>query len=201
MTKKILISVAAGVLIGLFLIPEKYGQIFLERSDTWLVIGLCVLLFFVGIDLGMDGTVVGNFKKVGWRIAVIPFATIAGTMAGVAAASLFLPVTIREGMAVGAGFGWYSLAPVILSKYSAGLSAVSFIHNILREMIAIVLIPVVAKRVGYVETCCLPGAAAMDVCLPVVEKATNANIAVYSFVSGVVLSIAVPVMVPLIAGI
>ena len=68
-------------------------------------------------------------------------------------------------------------------------------------MIAIILIPIVAKRIGYVEKCALKGAAAMDVCLPVVEKATNANIAVYSFVSGVVLSIAVPVLVPFIMGI
>ena len=59
------------------------------------------------------------------------------------------------------------------------------------------LIPIVAKKIGYIETCSLPGAAAMDVCLPIVEKATDSQTAVYSFVMGVVLSIAVPVLVPL----
>ena len=46
----------------------------------------------------------------------------------------------------------------------------------------------------------MPGAAAMDVCLPIVEKATRSDIAVYSFVSGVILSILVPVLVPVIIG-
>ena len=40
----------------------------------------------------------------------------------------------------------------------------------------------------------------MDVCLPIVERATSSNTAVYSFVSGVVLSTAVPILVPLIIG-
>lgn len=62
------------------------------------------------------------------------------------------------------------------------------------------LIPVVAKKIGYIETTGMPGAAAMDVCLPIVEKSTRSDIAVYSFVSGVTLSILVPVLVPLILG-
>lgn len=46
----------------------------------------------------------------------------------------------------------------------------------------------------------MPGAAAMG-CVPSYsEKSTRSDIAVYSFVSGVVLSILVPVFVPLIIG-
>lgn len=196
MTKMVILTVIAGMLSGYFFMPESIMAI----SENILIGGLCVLLFFVGIDIGYQGTVVENFKKVGWRIVVFPFAVIIGTMAGAAIGSLFLPVTLRESMAVGAGFGWYSLAPVILTKYSAELSAISFMHNVFREVLGIMFIPIVAKRIGFVETTSLPGAAAMDVCLPVVERATNADIAVYSFISGVVLSFAVPVLVPLIAG-
>jgi len=38
----------------------------------------------------------------------------------------------------------------------------------------------------------------MDVCLPIVEKATSGEIAVYSFISGLILSALVPVLVPII---
>ena len=79
-------------------------------------------------------------------------------------------------------------------------SAVSFLHNVMRELLSIVFIPLIAKKIGYIETTGMPGAAAMDVCLPIVEKSTRSDIAVYSFVSGVVLSILVPVFVPLIIG-
>ena len=44
----------------------------------------------------------------------------------------------------------------------------------------------------------LPGAAAMDTVLPVVVGATHERITIYSFTSGVVLSLAVPLLVPAI---
>ena len=46
-----------------------------------------------------------------------------------------------------------------------------------------------------------PGAAAMDTVLPVVVGATHERITIYSFTSGVVLSLAVPILVPAIVAI
>ena len=198
MTRAILISVIAGILAGYFFLPDW----FIDLSGNVLIAGLCVLLFFVGMDIGREGTVVENFKKAGWRILIFPFVIIFGTLIGSLAGALILPsLGIRDALAIGSGFGWYTLAPVMLSKYSTYVSALSFMHNVLRELFGILLIPIVAKKIGYIETVALPGAAAMDVCLPIVEKATRGDIAVYSFLSGVVLSIAVPVLVGFIAGV
>lgn len=196
MTKGILISVVLGVLAGGWILPED----FLEVSGNLLIVGLCLLLFFVGVDLGREGTVVSSFKKVGPRVLVFPFAIVMGTLLAAFMVSLFLPITARESMAVSAGFGWYTLAPIILAEYSTEISALSFMYNVMRELLGIILIPVVAKYVGFVECTSLPGAAAMDVCLPIVEKATAPNITIYSFITGVVLSISVPIMVPLMIG-
>ncbi|MEG0919440.1 MAG: lysine exporter LysO family protein [Bacilli bacterium] len=196
MTKLVICTVLAGMASGYFFMPE----LFINISGNILVVGLCVLLIFVGIDIGYQGTVVENFKKVGWRIVLIPIAIMIGTFAGSIVGSLFLPISMKESLAVGAGFGWYSLAPVVLAEYSAEISAISFMHNVFREVIGIILIPIVAKYIGYIETTSLPGSAAMDVCLPIVEKSTNADIAVYSFISGAALSFAVPILVPFIIG-
>ena len=38
----------------------------------------------------------------------------------------------------------------------------AFLSNVMREIFAIITIPIVAKYVGYVECASLPGAAAMD---------------------------------------
>lgn len=198
MTKAIVCSVVCGLLAGYFFLPDW----FIDISGNLLVVGLCVLLFFVGMDIGKEGTVVENFKKAGWRVLVFPFAIIIGTYAGSLVAGLILPsLGLRDALAVGSGFGWYTLAPVMLAEYSTSVSAVSFMHNVMRELFGILLIPIIAKKIGYIETVSLPGAAAMDVCLPVVEKATRGDIAVYSFISGVVLSIAVPILVGLVAGV
>ena len=198
MTKAIVISVICGMLAGYFLLPEW----FIHISGELLVVGLCILLFFVGLDIGREGAVAANFKKAGWRILVFPFAVIIGTFAGSLAGALLLPsLGIRDALCVGSGFGWYTLAPVMLARYSTYVSAISFLHNVMRELFGILLIPIVAKRLGYIETISLPGSAAMDVCLPIVEKSTRGDIAVYSFLTGVILTIAVPIFVGFIAGV
>lgn len=199
MTKAIIASITLGFLCGFYLLPNKYVTAFNLFADKSIVVLLCILLFFIGVDLGTEGKVVSIFRQVGWRIFVIPVAVALGTLTFAALASLILPVSPIESMTVASGMSWYSLAPAIISKYSSELSAVSFIHNILRELLSIILIPIVAKKIGYVESVGLGGAAGMDVCLPVVEKATNANIAIYSFVSGTVLCMLIPVLVPFLA--
>ena len=197
MTVCIVTSVAAGIAAGYLILPDS----FIGITGSIIVVGLCLLLFFVGVDIGLEGTIIRSFREAGWRIVIFPFAVIAGTFIGAAAASLVLPVGLRDSLCVGAGFGWYTLAPAMLADYSLKVSALSFMHNVMREMIAILIIPTVAKKVGYIECTSLPGAAAMDVCLPIVEGATRGDIAVYSFVTGAVLSVAVPVMVSFLAGI
>lgn len=200
MTRIIFISVVCGLLAGYYILPDAYAQAYIDFSGTALVIGLCVLLFFVGIDLGMDGKVVKNFRDTGWRILIFPIVAIAGTLLSGFLASFFLPLTGREAMSVSAGFGWYTLAPIILSKYSAELSAISFMHNVLRELLGIMLIPYVVKHVGALEACGLPGTASADVSLPILEKEAGPNVVVYGFVMGNAMAASVPFLVPLIIG-
>lgn len=204
MTVLIVAAVAAGMLVGYFVIRSAFAgnmESFDRMAGLGIKVGLCLLLVFVGIDLGLEGTVVENFRKVGLRIMVFPAVVVASTLIGASVSGMLLGLSFKEAAAVGAGFGWYSLAPgIIMEAGYLTASAVSFLHNVMRELFSILLIPLVAQKIGYIETTGMPGAAAMDVCLPIVEKSTRSDIAVYSFVSGVTLSILVPVLVPLILG-
>mgnify|MGYP005814627103 CR=1 FL=1 len=194
MTKWIIGAVLCGIAAGYFLIPDAIAA----HCGTFITVGLCLILFLVGMDMGRQGGVWEDIKAAGLKVLLIPVAVAAGTIGFAALGSLLLPLSARETMAASAGLGWYSLAPMLLSSYSASLSAVAFLSNVMREVLSILLIPVVAKRLGYIECVALPGAAAMDTVLPVVVSATHERITIYSFVSGVVLSFAVPVLVPLI---
>jgi predicted membrane protein len=201
MTLIIIASVILGLICGYALVDKVFDSYdtFNTMAGHAIQIGLCILLSLVGLDLGLDGTVIDNFRKVGLRVLIFPFAIAIGSLAGAFICGLILPLSVKEMLAVGAGFGWYSLAPgIILEAGLAQASAVAFMHNVMREILGIIFIPLVAKKIGYVETIALPGAAAMDVCLPIVEKSTSGNIAVYSFISGLVLSALVPIFVPLI---
>lgn len=204
MTIYIVIAVIVGMAFGYFAIRQMFeGNMaaFDEFAGLGIKVGLCMLLIFVGMDLGLDGTVVENFKNVGFRILIFPIVTIIGTLGGGVVVSFFLELSLKECLAIAAGFGWYTLAPgIIMEAGYLTASAVAFLHNVMRELLSIIFIPLIAKKIGFIETTGMPGAAAMDVCLPIVEKSTRSDIAVYSFVSGVILSILVPVLVPLIIG-
>lgn len=204
MTVMIVIAVAVGMLIGYFVIRRVFAgnmESFENMAGLGIKIGLCLLLIFVGIDLGLDGTVIENFKRVGIRILAFPAVVVIGTIIGAGISGTLMGLSLKESLAVGAGFGWYTLAPgIIMEAGHITASAVAFLHNVMRELFSILCIPMVAQKIGYIETTGMPGAAAMDVCLPIVEKSTRSDIAVYSFVSGVILSILVPVLVPVIIG-
>lgn len=203
MTLSIIIAVICGLLFG-YLVADKIfaDMVFFDYcAGKAINLGLCVLLFFVGLDLGHDETLKDNVKKAGMRVFVFPFVNIVFSMLGAGFCGLFLPISAREAFSVGAGLGWYSLAPgIIMEAGYVTTSAISFMHNVSRELLSIIFIPPIAKKIGYIESTAMPGAAAMDVVLPIVERSTNANVAIYSFVSGLILSLAVPILVPIVIG-
>ena len=188
------VHVDHSLLAGRFLLPDAA----VAHCGTVIRWGLYLLLFLVGLDMGRQGSLIRDIRAAGLRVLLVPLAVMAGTFAVTALVGLFLPLGPKDCVAAAAGFGWYSLAPTLLAPYSLSVSAVAFLSNVMREIFAIITIPIVAKYVGYVECASLPGAAAMDTVLPVVVGATHERITIYSFTSGVVLSLAVPLLVPAI---
>ena len=199
MTLFILIGVALGLSLGYFYIRPRFNyEAFEGGASLAITIELIILLIFVGLDLGLAGDVISNIKSVGFRVLVIPLVVEVGTLIGAAFCGVFLPISLRESLAVGAGFGWYSLgAGILMDAGMMTAGAISFMHNVMRELFSIIITPTVAKKIGFVEAVAAPGATGMDVCLPIVTRSTSANIAVYSFVSGFIMSMSVPLVVPL----
>ena len=162
---------------------------------------LCILLLFIGIDIGTEGTLAENFRSAGWRVVVFPFVSMVAMVAAAVVAAVILPLGLQDSLCVGGGFAWYSLAPAMLAEYSTRISAISFMHNVIREVTGIIFIPLVAKKIGYLESTGVPGIAAMDVCLPIVERSCGPNLVVYAFATGVIMCIVTSLGVPLIMGV
>lgn len=193
LTILIVAFVAIGIAAGYFVLPEG----FMALTGQLLTISLCILLVLIGIDIGTEGTLAKNFKSAGWRVIVFPFVSMIAMVIASLIAGLLLPMGVQDCLCVGSGFAWYSLAPVMLAEYSTKISAISFMHNVFREIFGMLLVPVVAKRIGYIECYGLPGSTSMDVCLPVIERATSSDVAVYSFINGAMVSASVPFLVSL----
>lgn len=203
MTWLILIFVVLGILTGYFVVRIYVADVggFNDKAGTVMTAGLTLLLGVIGFQLGLAGTVVEQLKMIGFRVLIFPVSVLLGTTVVAVLISFILPLTLRESLAVSYGFGWYTFAPVAISNAGHVIaSAVSFMHNVIREMGGIVLIPLLAKKIGFIEVTSLPGVAAMDIGLTLVEKATRPDIIVYSFAIGMSQSLLVPILVPLVIG-
>ena len=183
-------AVIVGILLGYF--TKSY-----INFDISLLIqfGLYLLLFFIGIDIGKNDNILNDLKKLNKKVLFLPFITIISSLAGGAVASIFLSLSIGESVAISAGMGWYSFSAIELSKVSVELGGIAFLSNIFRELLAIFLIPIIAKKLGSFESVSIAGATAMDSVLPIINKNNPAEISIISFYSGLVISIVVPILV------
>ncbi|HBC94654.1 MAG TPA: hypothetical protein DCZ10_17590 [Pelotomaculum sp.] len=196
MTILVLICIVLGGLLGAALPP--YLTAHLEALTTG---ALCFMLVGIGIELGSQKEAWLRLRCMGWRIMLVPLLVAVGSLGGAVAAGFFLGMPIKEASAVGAGFGWYSLSGVILSKiYSVETGALAFLTNIMRELISFVIIPIVAARIGNLAAIAPGGATTMDTTLPLIARTTDADTAVIALVNGTTLSAMVPLLVPLLIG-
>ncbi|SCZ08169.1 lysine exporter LysO family protein [Alkaliphilus peptidifermentans] len=193
MTIKILVAVFIGIFTGFFMFPTDL----LNHIDLLINFGLCLLLLFVGIDIGRQKDVFSKIKTMGLKILWVPIMIGIGSILGAMVGGLFLNIPYNEAGAIGAGFGWYSLSAIELSKHSSQLGTLAFVTNISREVIALACIPIVAKYIGKFEAIAPAGATAMDTTLPIISRSTDASVAIVSFITGVMLSSLVPILVPL----
>lgn len=185
------LSVLIGLTIGYF-----YGDFINFDISNLIQIGLYLLLFFIGIDIGTNKNIFNDLKKIDKKVLLLPFITIIATLLGGATASLILSLSLGEAIAVSSGMGWYSFSAIELSKVSVELGGIAFLSNIFRELLAIFFIPLIAKKIGAFESVSTAGATAMDSVLPVINKSNSAEISIVAFYSGLVISLIVPLLVP-----
>ena len=162
----ILFFFCSGVLLArLGLIPTYL----LEHDFT--VYALWLLMLLVGISIGSDRRLGEILRTLRPRVLLLPLATTVGTFAGTALVSLFLTYSVSECMAVGAGFAYYSLSSIFISQYKgAELGTIALISNIARELITLLLTPLLARHLGPLIPISCGGASTMDTTLPVITR-------------------------------
>ena len=96
---------------------------------------LCALLFCVGVTVGNNTTLLKSFTKLDPRLMLLPLMTIIGTLAATAIAAIGLPHrSLTDCLAVGSGFGYYSLSSILITQYRGpDLGTVALLANIIRE--------------------------------------------------------------------
>ena len=195
-----MIMVSCAVIVGILL--GYFTKSYINFDISLLIqFGLYLLLFFIGIDIGKNDNILNDLKKINKKVLFLPFITIISSLAGGAVVSILLSLSMGESVAVSAGMGWYSFSAIELSKVSVELGGIAFLSNIFRELLAIFLIPIIAKKIGSFESVSIAGATAMDSVLPIINKSNPAEISIISFYSGLIISIVVPILIPILVNI
>lgn len=158
---------------------------------------LCALLLCVGIGIGSDRNIVTKFKSLDVRIALLPLGTVLGTFAGSLMVSFILSGrSPLDCLAVGSGFGYYSLSSIFITEYKgAELGTIALLANIIREMVTLLLSPVLAKVFGPLAPISSGGVTSMDTTLPIIMASSGEQYSAVSIFHGFILDFSIPFLV------
>lgn len=186
-------------LFGLGVLLGRMDVMPAALRDSRLALGaLWVFMLLAGLSVGADRRLAAIIRTVRPHILFLPLATTIGTLGGTAAASLFLPLPAGDCLAVGAGFGYYSLSSIFITQYrGADVGTIALLANIMRELFAIVFMPLLAKFLGPLPAIASAGCASMDTCLPFIARYAGQAWIIPALLHGIVLDFTVPFWVML----
>ncbi len=184
-----------GILIGYLNLDIE----FLYNPKTSLII-LYFLLILVGVGIGAEIKILKYLKKNKLKLLLLPLTVIIGTFIGVGIYGIFAKsVSLKDSLAIGAGFGYYSLSSILISQISGEIpGTIALVTNIIREIFTFIFTPLLVKYFGQLAPIASGGATSMDTSLPIITKFTGKEYAVISIYNGVVLSILVPILITFI---
>ncbi|PXZ44241.1 MULTISPECIES: lysine exporter LysO family protein [Sanguibacteroides] len=182
----------AGILIARFIdIPSSV------TGDELTVYALYLLMFIVGISIGSDKKALQALRQQDLKLALVPLATILGTLAGSVLISFALQGrSITDCLAVGAGFGYYSLSSIFITQYKgAELGTIALVSNIMRELIALLAAPLLVRYFGKLAPISVGGATTADTTLPIITKFSGKEFVIISIIHGITVDLSVPFLV------
>lgn len=182
-----------GIILGLAGLPA--GQSIVHKLSFW---SLCILMAMVGMSVGGNPELATSIKSMNPRIALLPIATILGTYAGCIIVNLFLGHSIADVLAIGSGFGYYSLSSVLISS-SRGphLGSIALISNIIREVFTLLCTPFLARIAGPLAPISSGGATTADTTLPIISSCCGDKFVLISIFHGFAVDFTVPFLVTL----
>ena len=186
------------IVVGFFVLGVCLGRLDLAPAllmDSRVTFAaLCCLLFCVGMSIGSNDNIVSEFRSLNPRLALLPVATILGSFAGSLVAWLFLQYRgVTDCMAVGSGFAYYSISSIFITQYrGAELGTVALLANIYREILTLLIAPLLAKVFGPLAPISSGGATTMDTTLPIISQTCGQQYVVVSLFHGFVVDFSVP---------
>ena len=189
------------IIVGFFILGIMCGLMHwlpdLNAYGNVSYLTLCALLFCVGISVGNNTTIIDTFRQLDRRLMLLPLMTIVGTLAATAIASLALPHrSLTDCLAVGSGFGYYSLSSIFITQYRGPeLGTIALLANIIREVFTLLGAPLLVRYFGPLSPISCGGATTMDTTLPIITRTSGEDFVILSLFHGFLVDFSVPFLV------
>ncbi len=189
------------IIVGFFILGIMCGLMHwlpdLNAYGNVSYLTLCALLFCVGITVGNNTTIIDTFRQLDRRLMLLPLMTIVGTLAATAIASLALPHrSLTDCLAVGSGFGYYSLSSIFITQYRGPeLGTIALLANIIREVFTLLGAPLLVRYFGPLSPISCGGATTMDTTLPIITRTSGEDFVILSLFHGFLVDFSVPFLV------
>lgn len=185
-------ALLGGIVCGLTGFGNEVTGILVQHRDLILYL----LMFFVGISIGMHRGILKKIREYHIRILIIPAGIVAGSVAGGIVCAWITGLPLNQSAAVASGLGWYSLAGITIGNLAGTqMGSIAFLSNLMREIFSFFLIPWIAKHMNYYSCIAPAGATSEDTTLPMMMKYTDESTVVLSVLNGVICSALVPVLI------
>ena len=148
------------------------------------------------------------FRSLDVKMLFLPLFTITGTLLFTLLAFFFFNhESMFDVMALGSGFGYYSLSSVLIAQLKTAavgataatqLATIALLTNVARELLSLFSCQVLTRKGGSLAAISTAGIGSMDVCLPSILHASgDQRIVPVAVFHGLILEISIPMLITL----
>lgn len=185
-----LIYLIIGIILGIIINKPIFHIEFIVNTI------LVLILFVIGIQMRREGHSLTHIIKNRTGIIIAVIIIVSSLLVGIILSYVF-NVSLSHSLMLISGFGWYSLASILNAQLvDAHFGTMTFFIDFSRELIAIILIPMLSKKIP-IELISYSGATAMDFSLPVIKDHIGIQAVPIAISTGFVLTLATPILIPL----
>lgn len=199
--------IVASFLLGVLLVltgalPQSLLSLDFESFSNY---ALYLLLFFVGVSIGMEADILQQVKRLPKKVLLLPLFAYAGAILASIIAYYILrgfnlsALSLPKIAAINSGMGYYSITAIMVGQAcGAEIGSIALLVNLLRELLTVLLAPLMSRWFGRYAATASGGATAIDTTLPIIMKTDGTPMFAVAAYCGMFFTIAVPFLLTLI---
>lgn len=182
-----------GLSLGFLVKPS------LDYSEI-IVYELYILALVIGFNIGSEIKFRAILHVTREALVTTLVVIIGAVVCALASFGLGLLPNLKLALVMFLGAGWYSYTgPIVSTYYGPVYGVIAFLTNFFREQLAFLVVPVLVKaRPNPYSAIAIGGATSMDTTLGLYSSIFTGEYSVSAMMSGALLTLIIPVMLPLV---